>query len=107
LACDTISTALLAHLWDSHHALAGHLQSTAAPTPLTTPTTPTTPCSYPDWVVPPSCLDPDTCASVKKNFTDIAQVWRVPSNTSTSTTTSASATTDKFFMSYTFFDGVG
>lgn len=29
---------------------------------------------YKNWAVPPSCLDKDTCSTVKKNFTDIAQV---------------------------------
>ncbi len=49
---------------------------------------------YPTWAIPPSCLDPATCPSVKSNFTDIAQVWRVPGDKT-------------WHMTYTYFDGVG
>eukprot|EP01052_Picozoa_sp_SAG31_P055077 SAG31_NODE_15006_length_776_cov_0.911374_1_plen_181_part_00 len=31
---------------------------------------------YPEWAIPPSCVDPSTCPMVRRNFTDIAQAWR-------------------------------
>jgi hypothetical protein len=49
---------------------------------------------YSDWAIPPSCLDPSTCGRVKRNFTDIAQAWRVPGDS-------------QWSMTYTFFDGEG
>ena len=49
---------------------------------------------YSDWVIRPSCLDPSTCGRVKRNFTDIAQAWRVPGD-------------KQWSMTYTFFDGEG
>ena len=49
---------------------------------------------YPGWAIPPSCLDPETCPRVRQNFTDIAQVWRVPGD-------------EEWRMTYTFYDGVG
>eukprot|EP01049_Picozoa_sp_SAG25_P000547 SAG25_NODE_19_length_23408_cov_10.997040_31_plen_343_part_01 len=49
---------------------------------------------HPEWVIPPSCLDPATCPRVSRNFTDIAQAWRVPGE-------------QTWRMTYTFFDGVG
>lgn len=53
---------------------------------------------YPDWAVPPVCLDNATCypskVPKKDYFSDIAQVWRVPGSNTWS-------------MSFTFYDGVG
>ena len=86
---------------DPDHAAASSAASSSAPPPPPPSSLPVDEWAklyrnwtyYPTWAIPPSCLDKDTCPRVKKNFTDIAQAWRVPGDA-------------EWRMTYTFFDGV-